>query len=287
MKHDKQKKAYRFLQSRIGKTFTADDLATAARWSNASASTYLSKHLKGLVERVEGTDLFKVRREFRRFTFEQYTRLADQTRRVFQTYDREEYGGIVTFEFLLPLTQESKLRRALDDIFYLDTVTDVLQELGTERFESWIPRRANQSEEAYAKSVANHANRLFGGYSVSHVSGRFRAAELMTRKDAGKLFEKDRPYLMDETTASVRFIVPLSKTKVTVGEETAEQLVLPVVGVTDDQRAGIESEVEFIRTLFFCLFVEALIRNVTGEDEIWLIEHSPAGRRLHVWRPES
>ena len=116
MKHEKQKKAYRFLQSRIGKTFTVGDLANAASWSDNSASTYLSKHLKGLVERVEGTNRFKVRREFRRFTFDQYIRLADQTRRVFQTYDREQYGGMVTFELLLPLTQESKLRRALDDV---------------------------------------------------------------------------------------------------------------------------------------------------------------------------
>ena len=115
MRHDKQRSAYEFLQSRVGTTFKLAELMQAATWKTNSATTYISKHLKGLVEKDTATGDYRVRREFRRLTFEDYTRLADQRRRVYQTYDRDEYGGIITFEFLLPLTQESKLRRALDE----------------------------------------------------------------------------------------------------------------------------------------------------------------------------
>jgi len=287
MKHERQKKAYDFLQSRVNATFKLSELASAADWKPKSASTYISKHLKGLVEKVRGADEYRVQREFRRFTLEQYTRIANQTRRVFQTYNRDEFGGIVTFEFLLPLTQETKLRRALDDIFYLDTVVYVLEELGLQKFEQWVSRSKSESDNQYANKLAVEADKFFGGYSVSHVQGRFRAASLLTRADAGELFAKDRQYLADETTASVRFIIPLSTTTVTRSKAEAVQLLLPMAPVDENQRATILEEIEFVRELFFCLFVEALIRNVTGEDEIWLIEHSPGGRRLHVWRPDA
>lgn len=284
MKHDRQKKAYDFLQSRVSGTFQMKELAVAADWEESSAGTYISKYLKGLVEKLPRSSNFRVRREFRRLTFEQYKRLADQTRRVFQTYDRDEYGALVTFEFLLPLTQESKLTRALDDIFYSDTIVAVLLESGPARFEKWVARPHGHADQQYAEHLAKRAD-MFGGYSIQHVAGRFRANDLMTRREAGKLFEKDRPYLMDETTASVRFIVPLARSKVRKGGP--EQLLLqPVVEPMPTETADIADEIEFIRTLFFCLFVEALIRNITGEDQIWLIEESPLGRRLHVWKPE-
>lgn len=60
-------------------------------------------------------------------------------------------------------------------------------------------------------------------------------------------------------------------------------MVLPIATFGDAAQHAMDDEIEFGREMFFCLFVEALIRNVTGEDEIWLIEESPLGRRLHVW----
>ena len=46
-------------------------------------------------------------------------------------------------------------------------------------------------------------------------------------------------------------------------------------------------EVRATRFLFFQLFVEAVVRTVDGEDEIWLIEESPEGRRLYKWSRRS
>jgi len=83
-KHTKQRQAYDFLQSRIAQTFRISELAAAADWSPASAGTYVSKYLKGLLEKTgKGgkTESFRLRRDVRRITIEQYQGRADQTRR--------------------------------------------------------------------------------------------------------------------------------------------------------------------------------------------------------------
>ncbi|MEI9937437.1 MAG: hypothetical protein WDO69_09450 [Pseudomonadota bacterium] len=45
-----------------------------------------------------------------------------QVRHSVTKYKRATYDAVVTYEFLLPLTQEGKLRLALDELFYRDTV---------------------------------------------------------------------------------------------------------------------------------------------------------------------
>jgi len=94
----------------------------------------------------------------------------------------------------------------------------------------------------------------FVGYSIGHVSGRFRNEDLATRDEAAKI-EKLRRYLTDETTAVTRFIFPCEG----------------------------EDEVERVRWVFDHLFVNSIIQVVNGEDEIWMVE-SGIRNRLHIWR---
>jgi len=101
--------------------------------------------------------------------------------------------------------------------------------------------------------------RKFGGYSILHVSGRFRAAQLMTQVE-GKKAER---YLVDETTAVVRFIVPCREE----GGWTPAQVA------------------DLVRWSFDNLFVSSILEVVNAEDEIWLVE-SGMKNRLHIWRAE-
>lgn len=86
-------------------------------------------------------------------------------------------------------------------------------------------------------------------------------------------------YLIDETTASVRFVIPVSASK-----------TLHPGGFGDTERRPgapnleIAPERSFIRLAFFEIFVESIVRSVIDEDEIWLIEESNLGRQLYVWR---
>jgi hypothetical protein len=119
---------------------------------------------------------------------------------------------------------------------------------------------------------------MFGGYSISHVSGRYRAAMLASRNEAARMLTADERYLIDETTAAVRFIIPVTSTKSESEQNTA---ILKIEGTTLDQQA-IE-EISLVHTLFFNLFVEAVVRRIKGEEEIWLLEEAGRTRSLYVW----
>ena len=166
------------------------------------------------------------------------------------------HDGLVIYEFLLPLTRERELRSALDELFYKDTIIHRLGEIGLDTVERWVPRDAGESHDDYTKRVAEYAGGLFGGYSISHVDGRFLADRLRTRSDAADRLREGGDYLIDETTAVVRF-VPLSGSERELGEDRA---------MADD------AEPDRVRQLFFGLFVEAVVRTVQGEEEIWLVE---------------
>jgi len=71
-----------------------------------------------------------------------------------------------------------------------------------------VPIDTGEAAGAFYARVVKLAAERFGGYSVSHVSGRYKAAQLMTRHDALDHVTKGGRYLIDETTAVVRFIIP-------------------------------------------------------------------------------
>jgi hypothetical protein len=122
----------------------------------------------------------------------------------------------------------------------------------------------------------------FDGYSISHVRGRFRASELKSRTEAAAMLAEDLRYLIDETTAAVRFIIPLEHTK-RVDPGLTGGFGFEDLGPPDDH----SRELGQVRCLFFNLFAEAIVRVVQGEDVIWLLEDTGVSRRLYVWEKDS
>lgn len=286
-KQDSTKKAYEFLRecATSGEVFTIDELAQASGWSQTSVKTYLSKKLGQLVERLDNGEL-RAKREILKLPVEGFLGHMTQVKPVFTSYTRQKYEHILTYEFLLPLTREDKLRRSLDALFFTDTIKTRLQEIGLDALDSVIHRSSTMDDDAYISSVIQQAQKIASGYSISHASGRFRASALLTRAEAGNVIAQDGRYLVDETVAVVRFIIPLDAGVAKYGS-SFDDIFTAVVQTEPTDQDALQAELTANRVLFFQLFVEAIVRTVDGEDEIWLIETAPAGRRLFTWSRSS
>jgi hypothetical protein len=278
-KTDRAERAYAFLQeySRDQREFGYEDIVRATGWAKGTASSYASKHWKDILDRP-AAGRFRVKPDFQRITLERFLLLSTQKKTVFSRYRRERFEQLVSYEFLLPLSREGELRRALDELFYLDTICNRLHEIGVPKLSSWWRRESVEKDDDYILRVAHLIGDRFGGYSITHINGRFRKAKLATRSDAAKLLERNHDYLIDETTASVRFIIPVFESRKDYADE---------FGPISSERPGpslVElAEINLTHDVFFELFAEAAVRTVGGEDEIWLIEESPLGRYLYVW----
>ena len=93
------------------------------------------------------------------------------------------------------------------------------------------------------------------GYSVYHVDGRFRMEALTTELNAAHIQIDGRPYLMDETTAVARFILPCDN----------------------------EAEAQLVWFFFERLFVDSILQLVNAEAEVWMVETGML-QRVCVWR---
>jgi len=278
----RQKKLYQFLVERLQDQaeFSREDAGTATGWQPSALKTYWSKQLKGYLRKNKATKKFKVRRSFARFgTFDDFQPLVTQNRNWVSRYTRSTYEAIVSYEFLLPLTQEGKLRTALDELFYRDTIEAIVRDLVDDNdLEQALPRQPGETDDAHVVRAIEKIGDLFGGYSISHVSGRFRAARTATRRDVAEQLIRHQRYLVDETTAVVRFIFPCVSTRQEHGKKFD---VTPSSNTTLLSEPKLKSEVQLIRGLFFAVFVDAVVTSVQGEDIIWLLEDSPFGRRLY------
>jgi hypothetical protein len=256
-----QRNVFEFLCDRLDsqESFTKDELGAVTDWSPASLNTYWSKQFRPFVRKVGGNE-FRVTEGFRPFaTWEKFRQHVTQVRQVTATdYTYREYANVLIYEFFMPLTNEPALRGTLDNLFYKDTILSKLRSIGVVELNEQLKREDGESDEQYLDRICGWISeaKLFVGYSISHVSGRFRGAELATRKQAAEI-EKRQRYLVDETTAVTRFIFPCK-----------------------------EDEVERVRWFFNALFVESIIEVVNGEDEIWMVE-SGMRSRLHIWRVEA
>src|SRR5579885_3595053 len=116
---ESQRAAHRFLRQRAddGNTFTAADVEKVAGWKPGSFSTYRTKHLRDYVSRA-GKQRFKVSPRFLRMTEEQFAEIVGQSRKTVARFQRAIVHAAVRYEFLLPLTNERRLREALDELFY-------------------------------------------------------------------------------------------------------------------------------------------------------------------------
>ena len=214
---DSARKAYRFFLERAfsQESFTYDELSNATGWSARTAKDYIGKQWRDVVIR-QGTGKktkLRVTREFRRVSEKRFLSHASQTRDLFVKYDRSRFDKLLQFEFLLPLTHEGQLRKALDDLFYEESILQRLSEIESARLRQWVEPTSEESHDVYLKRVCGIVSDKFRGYSISHVSGRYLADRLTTRTEAARMLANEQRYIIDETTAAVRFIVPLEVSK--------------------------------------------------------------------------
>jgi len=278
-KYERVEKAFEFLHARAtdGVPFTVPNVMAATGWKRASVSTYMIKQWKDVLA-SDGHGNYRMKPEFRRLTLEDFKQLISQKRKIFSQYRRVEFGRVVTYEFLLPLTKEDKLRDALDDLFYTDTIHRRLLEIGVQEVGGWILRESGEGEEDYLARVCTVVSEKFVGYSILHVSGRFRGGPIKARAEVAEMLVNDRKYLADETTAVVRFIIPVDATK-RIDPRLSGGFSFEESAAED----GIRAELAQIRAFFFNLFAEAIVRTIQGEDVIWLVEDTGTYRRLYVW----
>ena len=207
-RNDAVEKAYEFLRQRAKdqRIFSKDELGRATGWQGKTPGTYLGKQLKSVVSKTGGG--YRVKKHFIHLAKDDFVGRVSQTENILPSYSRFTYEAIINYEFLMPLSREGILRHNLDRLFFTDKLMELVKLIGGDAFEAVIPRRAGESESAYASRVTAQAARYFGGYSITHVNGRFRAGDVKTERDA-----VGERYIVDETTALVRFIIPLTSTK--------------------------------------------------------------------------
>lgn len=271
---DNQKKIHRFLceHYRSQKAFTKAELFANTTWRKKSQDTYWPKQIAQLVkEESQGT--FKVGRRFGLYrTWDKFrSDIVTQNRDADTKWELKSFNAVLNFEFFLPLAHEVVLRKLLDDIFYQDSLENLFGTIDGQELKKHFPPNADEAEATYFKRLSMWISRKFGGYSISHVNGRFRAQDLVSREDAAKLTTDGDPYLIDETTAVVRFIIPCGEGIQDKWDEDESDL-----------SAKVRNEALNIRWFFHELFVKSMLEAVRGEQQIWMLE-SGLFRRLHIW----
>jgi hypothetical protein len=151
-------------------------------------------------------------------TWKTFQRHVSQNRLVAGDYVKHEFEYPVIFEFFMPLTNETALRTTLDALFFRENIEAKLRAIGVEELEEHLPRTEGEGKGAYLERVGGWVGDHFGGYSIYHVDGRFRAWKLATREEVVEREKDGYRYLVDETTAVTRFIFPCGEV------EEAEQV---------------------------------------------------------------
>ncbi len=281
--YSKQQKAHQFLLDKFGKdeAFKKPDLQIATGWQkDGSFDTYWSKQFKPLLVPLPDGD-YRVGEVFRRFTdWDQFQQHVTQVRRTASEYTVFTHERVILFEFFMPLSNEIYLGTALDSLFYEDTIRGRLKTVGLTRVQKQFPRSDGESETDYLARICHWIAKKFSGYSISHVHGRFRDGDLKSIRQAADILEKKAGrYLIDETTAIVRFIFPCGRPGENTFHDYDDYIEAPLEGDAEETKA----EASLIRFFFWILFVRSVVEFVNGEEQIWLLE-SGMRERLHIWR---
>lgn len=283
----KQKMLFDFLKEKFesGEAFTKADVIAATGWEKKGTfNTYWSKQLQSLTVPAETANHFYVGELFRRYgewkRFKAY--IVTQKRRVMGNYESVAYDNLIIFEFFMPLSNEESLRSSLDALFYSETILRRLKQMPRNELEQRFPNSKGLPDEKYFESILTWISDHFGGYSILHVSGRFKVSNTLSVSDAGKSMLQGERYLVDETTAIVRFIFPIGKGKMNPPSTTAAPLG-SLIEADGTKSAEDEQEASLVRWMFGVLFVTTILQVVSGEDEVWMIE-SGMRTRLHRWK---
>lgn len=265
--------AFDFLlkQAQGRKTFSAEELSAESGWSIAETKELFTNRLSDLV--YEEGDKYFAKPEILRVRLDDFKELLHQKKRLFTDYALEVSPSILIYEFFMPLSREDRLREALDNLFYKDTIEQRIQEIGFSRIRDGLILPSDYSEEKIRQLVFDFMESTIGGYSVYLVNGRYRADELASREEVINRSPAYGPYIVDETTAIVRFILPV---ETDAGKFEYGKILEPASIATDTKKRA-----DQLRWLFLNFFAEALIRVVQKEDEIWLLE---SGMRSAFYR---
>ncbi len=279
-----QRKLFKFLKDHFvsGEPFTKDDVSRVTGWNASTLRTYWSKQINPLIaEETHGT--FTVSESFRKYgEWKRFQRsVVSQVRRPSGNYVSCANDSVIIFEFFMPLANEEHLRASLDSVFYEESIVSRLKRIRIEELKDHFLANSNEeSDQSYFKRLTAWISDTFGGYSIFHVNGRFKIGDLKTYQEAGAAQLGGERYLVDETTAVVRFIFPC-------GQETSMEppLTETQLGslISAPEAVRSEEEATKIRWFFGVLFVRSILQAVSGEDEIWMVE-SGMRSRLHRWR---
>ena len=284
-KHDRLERprlAYSLLQelAESGDSVTDAEVAKKLNWAEGTVKSYRGKKWRDWIEKCS-PKTWSVLPAFKGVTEEAFLRHQTQRTDYYARYQTRNIYHVTAYEFLIPLTKEHELKKALDDLFYLDALEERIREVGPDSFGILGTDNSPLTEAEKVEVIIDFVADRFTGYSVAHVSGRFRSVALADRVRAGDMFAKGQPYLVDETTAVVRFIVPLHQSSHAYGNGDE---FLGAVAKSEESSLSqeVRSELAQVRRAFFLLFTEAVVRTVKGEDQVWLLESGPENR-LYVW----
>lgn len=258
-------------QARDRKAFSADQFSAATGWSMIESDMLITDRLSDLI--YQKGEQFYSKPEILRVRFDDFNELLDYKKRLFSDYVLEVSPSILVYEFFMPLSREDRLREALDNLFYRDTIEQRIQEIGISRIREGLKLTDEFSEENIIQVVFDFMESTIGGYSIFMVNGRYRADVLASREEVAARPFAYGPYIVDETTAIVRFILPV---ETDAGRYEYGKILEPAT-----MTIGTKQRAEIMSWLFLNFFAEALIRVVQKEDEIWLLE---SGMRSAFYR---
>jgi len=273
--------------ARSQKVMTDKFIETNMGWGNSTfRNTNYKKYYKDFMEKLDNG--FRVYSHFLLVPKSEFLIHVSQSNPYFGKYKRYISNNVAIYEFLLPLTREDKLRTALDNLFFRDTILLLSQNVNLEAIRAVLDKSAlyrshkGEDDATFRRSIADIVGDLFGGYSIHHVNGRYKTDTLIEQKDVHAWEEKNsRKYIHDETTACVRFIVPCPSSKVEIRDDKYDYQIES----KGTPKASFE-DYAVIRALFFEFFAETVVRTVRGEEEIWLLEYTNE-RRLYIWEKTS
>ena len=267
------KRAFDFLieHTQERKPFSVEQFSAETEWNIDETQEHIKTRLSDLVYE-EGGEYF-AKPEILRVRLDDFKELLHQKKRLFADYVLEVSPSILIYEFFMPLSREDRLREALDNLFYRDTIEQRIQEIGISRIRDGLELSSDYSEVKIRELVFDFMESTIGGYSIYMVNGRYRADRLASREEVITRPFAYGPYIVDETTAIVRFILPI--------ETDAEKFEYGKILEPASKVKDTEKRAELMSWLFLNFFAEALIRVVQKEDEIWLLE---SGMRSAFYR---
>jgi len=223
---------------------------------------------------VQENNQYFVKPEIRRVRLKDFENLFRQKNRLFTDYLLNINPSVLIYEFFMPLSKEDRLRETLDSLFYKESIEQRIREIGFGEIREHLDLPESFSEESINSKVVNFFENTIGGYSLFYVQGRYRADSIQSRHEVvNRPFYKGQ-YIIDETTAVVKFILPVDSYESTTNN-------LPLFEPAKNKSDIIEVA-ERIRWLFLIFFAEAITKVVQKEDEIWLLE-SGLKSSLYRW----